>query len=317
MTQGLIVKAFNIWYRVALPGGLTADCRPRGRLQPPAGRPEEAGRRPERRSGRGDPDRSRVLLVGDRVGVTLQPDGTGVIEEVLPRRSELLRPPVANVDQVLVVFTSVEPPWNSDLLDRILVQAEREGLSAVLALNKVDLLSTKAREDAEARVAVYRSAGYPCILTSALTGEGVEALRPYLRERITVVAGQSGVGKSCLLNALRPGLTLRTGAVSTKAGRGRHTTRHVELLPLDGGWVADAPGFSRLDLSYIPGEDLAGCFPEIVREAAGCRFRGCLHVHEPGCAVRRAAGAGAIHPDRYSRYTSFLAEIRAREAPRR
>lgn len=316
MEEGLIVKAFNVWYQVMLPGGRAVNCRPRGRLRPAAaGRRRDAvGRDPGGRGG--DDDRSRALLVGDRVRFTRSSADTGVIEEVLPRRTEFLRPPLANADQVLLVFTYANPPLHLDLVDRILVQAEKEGMAAVLALNKADLIGPEALRDATDRLAVYRAAGYPCALTSALTGEGIETLRPHLRGRITVLAGQSGVGKSSLLNAMAPGLTLRTGAVGAGAGRGRHTTRHVELLPLDDGWVADAPGFSRLDLSSVAAANLAACFPEVARAAVGCRFRGCLHVREPHCAVRRAVETGAVHPDRYDRYVSFLAEIRERDALR-
>lgn len=318
MVDGLITKAFNVWYQVSLDGGRTINCRPRGRLQlAGAGSQTEArGRRGEKSTGRGRDFAvpARTLLVGDRVLVTPLPDGTGVIDEVLPRRNELVRPRVANVDQLLLVLTWVEPPMNTELVDRILVQAEREGLSSVLIMNKEDLLGPEEKRQAEDWLAVYRAAGYPCMMVSALKGRGVDAVRPFLQGKVSVVAGQSGVGKSCLLNALGLAVSLRTGAVSAKAGRGRHTTRHVELLPVGGGWVADAPGFSRMDLLSVTKEELAACFPEIARSASGCRFRGCLHVQEPDCAVRRDAAAGVIDPGRYARYLTFLDEIREREA---
>lgn len=314
MLDGVIVQALNIWYRVATPEGVLS-CRPRGRLK----RGGEAG---------------RGLLVGDRVRCLRLPDGGGRIEEVLPRRNRLIRPPVANVDQVLVVFTLHDPPLNLELVDRILVRAAHEGLAAVLALNKADLWTDGDREEAARLAALYAEAGYPCFRVSAASGEGIAALRARLGGgRVTVVAGPSGAGKSSLLNALDPRLGLRTGPVGDKAGRGRHTTRHVALLPLGGtvpgaggggpdgagpspaaapeGWVADAPGFSRVDLADLRPRDLAAAFPELAAREGGCRFQGCLHHREPGCAVTAAVAAGAIDARRHGRYLKFLEEVLA------
>lgn len=292
MLDGLIVKALNIWYHVATPEGVLA-CRPRGRLR----RGGEAG---------------QALLVGDRVRCLRLPDGSGRIEAVLPRRNRLARPPVANVDQVLLVFTLFDPPLNLELVDRILVLAAREGLSAVLALNKADLWTDGDREEAARLTALYGKPGYPCFHVSARSGEGIAALRAQLGGgRVTVLAGPSGAGKSSLLNALDAGLGLRTGALSDKAGRGRHTTRHVELLPLGSGWVADAPGFSRVDLEGLSPRDLARAFPDLAAWEGGCRFQGCLHHREPGCAVTAAVAAGAIDARRHARYVKFLEEVQA------
>lgn len=292
MLDGVIVQALNIWYRVATPEG-ALTCRPRGRLK---------------RGGEG----GRGLLVGDRVRCLRLPDGSGRIEAVLPRHNRLIRPPVANVDQVLVVFTLFDPPLNLELVDRILVRAAHEGLAAVLALNKADLWTDGDREEAARLVDLYAKAGYGCLRVSAASGEGIAALRERLGGgRVTVLAGQSGAGKSSLLNALDPRLGLRTGALGDKAGRGRHTTRHVALLPLASGWVADAPGFSRVDLTDLAPRDLAAAFPELAAREDGCRFPGCLHHREPGCAVTAAVAAGAVDARRHARYLKFLEEVLA------
>lgn len=311
-----MIKAVNVWCDVHTAAGVLS-CRPRGRLKL---RRESAG--PVPREG------AAAILVGDRVRCRRLADGTGVIDEVLPRRTVLVRPPVANVDQVLVVFTATPSGADLDLVDRILVLAADEGLAAVLALNKIDMVPAAERVPLEGVARVYRAAGYPFHLTSALTGEGVDGLAADLRGRVTVLAGRSGTGKSSLLNAVTPDLSLRTGAVSESGGWGRHTTRHVELLPLrasapggeggggPSGWVADAPGFSRVDLP-VPRERLAACFPELAALSAGCRFRGCLHEHEPDCAVIAAVRGGAVDGARYARYAAFLAEIGAQGTPRR
>lgn len=305
-----MIKAYNIWYDVDTAEGVVA-CRPRGRLQLKAGAASPGG-------GAG---RERLILVGDRVRVERQPDGTGAIIDVLPRRSQLVRPPVANVDQVLVVASCLQPPLDLEFVDRVLALVAWEGLAAIIALNKADLLAGGDRPRVEGAAAVYRRAGYPVFVTSATTGEGVAGLREALEGRITVLAGESGVGKSSLLNAIFSGLRLRTGKVSAKAGRGRHTTRHVELLPIAAGagapgWVADAPGFTRLDLTAIPAGELASCFPDLAAHGHGCRFPDCRHDEEPGCAVRQAVADGLADRGRYARYRAFLAEIRGGESRR-
>lgn len=313
LLEGIVIKAVNIWYDVHTAAGVI-HSRPLGRLKL---RREAAGV-----AGEGAGGAAPAVLVGDRVRCRRLPDGTGAIEEVLPRRTVLVRPPIANADQVLVVFTAARFGPDLDFVDRILVLAAHEGLDAVLVLNKIDLVPADDRARMEDVARVYSAAGYPFHLTSALTGVGVAALVPHLHGRVTVLAGRSGVGKSSLLNAVAPGLSLRTGAVSRRGDRGHHTTRHVELLPLPcpeggaAGWVADAPGFSRLDLAAIPQEELAACFPELADCSERCRFRGCLHEREPGCAVAAAVRDGTVDAGRYARYTAFLAEVRGRDSRR-
>lgn len=283
MTDGLIVKAWSDWYDVAT-GAARLRCQPRGRLK------------------------GRDLSVGDRVRVTFRDDREGVIEEVEPRRNRLHRPPVANVDAVAVVSAWTAPPWSPELVDRILVHAAREDCDAVLVVNKVDLMED-ASEVLEG-LAPYRAAGYPVLLTSAVTGAGLDLLRERIAGRLVVLAGQSGTGKSRLLSALAPGHDLRSAGLSERLGHGRHTTRHAELLPVGAGWVADTPGFSRLDLNGIAPVELGRHFPEIAARAPDCRFRTCLHHGEPGCAVR-----GTVEAGRYARYLRLLQECERRPHP--
>ncbi|MBX6351022.1 MAG: ribosome small subunit-dependent GTPase A [Clostridia bacterium] len=265
-------------------------CRPRGRL---------------RRTG---------VKVGDRVAFRPLPRGEGAIEAVLPRRNELARPPVANVERVVVVMAWREPDFQPELLDRILVQAHAAGIRAVVVVTKLDLARDALdRAAAEAARAVYEGAGYEAHLVSAMTGEGLAPLAARLREPgVQVLAGPSGSGKSFLLSRVEPGLSLRSGEVSRRTGRGRHTTVHARLLPIGAGWVADTPGFSRVALPAMASGELGAAFPELAVRAAGCRFRDCLHRKEPGCAVREAVARGEVDRGRYERYVQFLAELEAR-----
>jgi ribosome biogenesis GTPase len=237
------------------------------------------------------------------------------VDELLPRSSELVRPPVANVNVAVLVFSVVEPDLNTQLLDKFLVHAENAGIPPLIVLSKTDALADRPdsgliRERVEEVRRLYDSIGYETLTTSARLGEGIEPLRERLRGSVAVVAGQSGVGKSSLLNRIVPGLTLETSEISRKLGRGRHTTRHVELVPLPGGgWIADTPGFSQLDFGELGVSDLGRCFREFRALAGGCRFRGCTHVREPGCAVREAKERGEIAESRYAHYVDFLAEM--------
>lgn len=298
LRTGIVTKAQTNLYEVRLDDGEVCLCALRGRLR------REVGE----------------VLTGDRVEVALQPGGAA-IERVLPRRNRLVRPPIANVDRVLLVQSLQHPDPVPILMDRVLVQAEALELSVVLCLTKLDLVvdapDRPLPEPLARLVEGYRLAGYPVHLVAAPKGWGLEGVADALREGVTVLAGPSGVGKSTLLNALQPGLRLATGEISRKLGRGRHTTRSVQLLPLAlGGWVADTPGFSRLDLPDLEPEELGDLWPEIRREAPDCRFRGCLHRSEPGCAVRAARDQGRIAPWRYQNYLVLLAEVEERLAER-
>lgn len=249
------------------------------------------------------------VLVGERVVFCPTGPAEGVITALEPRARRLLRPPVANVDKALVVFAVRTPPPNLTLLNRILVQAEAAGVVPVVCLNKIDLASSS--QEVEELLAPYVLAGYPVHAVSSKQGINIEAVRSELKGAITVVAGQSGVGKSSMINAVQPGLALTTGEVSTRTHRGRHTTRRVELLALaGGGWVADTPGFNVLDLPDVEPDELVYLFPELGAAAAACRFPGCRHEQEPGCAVREAVKAGQAAESRYASYLEMARELR-------
>ncbi|HEX6510624.1 MAG TPA: ribosome small subunit-dependent GTPase A [Chloroflexota bacterium] len=269
---------------------------------------------------RGERTATTAVVIGDRVRVQERKDSTGVIEEILPRRNELVRGMVgggrfldviaANLDLMVAVHSLKEPDFNPARLDRFVLIAEAAEIPAVVCLNKTDLSS---REAAEAAAAPYRDAGYPVILTSATTGQGIEELRDVLAGKVSVVVGPSGVGKSTLLNAIQPGLRLRTAAISESTGKGRHTTTTAELLPLaGGGWVADTPGLRELAIRDVELEDVAWLFPEFRAFAPECRFSDCTHREEADCAVRAAVSTRTISPGRYRSYRRVYDDIEER-----
>lgn len=247
------------------------------------------------------------VLTGDRVVITVLGAGTGIVERVLPRRTELERPPIANVDTVLIVFSCDCPEPSLVLLDRLLVLASCYDLRPCIVLNKCDLDPAPRAVDI---IDYYPRAGYKLILTSAVNGEGIDEVVKEVEDSISVLAGPSGVGKSSLLNAVFPDRYLPTQEISEKTGRGRHTTRHVELFSLEnGGWIADTPGFSVMDLPRMKREDLARHFIEFEPLAAYCRFADCLHHQEENCAVKESVSRGEIAQFRYQNYCSFLGEV--------
>ncbi|PIC58831.1 ribosome small subunit-dependent GTPase A [Sporosarcina sp. P12(2017)] len=252
-------------------------------------------------------------LVGDFV--TYVPDGANdaTITDVHQRKSELVRPPIANVDQVLLVFSVVEPNMSLRLLDRFLTVIESHQLEPILYISKEDIADPKILEENEKNLAYYQRIGYTVLRNVENKHSLLETLRPYFSGKTTVLAGQSGVGKSTLLNTILPELQLKTGVISDALGRGKHTTRHVELLEVAGGLVADTPGFSSLDFEHIEKEELRDYFVEISEAGAGCKFRGCLHVKEPGCAVKAQVEEGRISEGRYKNYLLFLQEIMDRK----
>lgn len=283
MQEGLITKGYGGFYFVRS-GEALCQCRGRGHL-----------RRTE-----------HSLLVGDRVLFSPLENGSGVIESVLPRQSVLGRPPVANVDQALLVVSLAHPEPDCILLDRLLVLCEAEQLEIVICLNKIDLVPEEYVSDL---AAVYQGAGYQVVFTSALQGVGIATLREKVGDKISVMAGPSGAGKSTLINALEPGLSLRTGEISTKLKRGKHTTRHVELLPVADGLIADTPGFSNLVLPAMKRTELGCYFPEFAKLSEQCRFLDCLHDREPDCAVKTALQEGLISRCRYHNYLALLSEV--------
>ncbi|NNV05065.1 ribosome small subunit-dependent GTPase A [Geobacillus sp. C56-T2] len=290
MAEGQIMKALSGFYYV-LSEGRVFQCRGRGVFRKQKVTP----------------------LVGDRVIFQATSETEGYILEIAERQNELVRPPIANVEQAILVFSAVQPDFSAKLLDRFLVLVESKNITPIIVISKTDLLDGETKETIARYVRDYRRIGYEVIETSAVTKGGLDELAARLRGRVSVVAGQSGVGKSSLLNALRPDLRLKTGDISSHLGRGRHTTRHVELLEVAGGLVADTPGFSALEFDHLTLDELPHYFPEFRVYGADCKFRGCLHVAEPKCAVREAAAAGDIAPYRYDHYLSFVAEMKERK----
>ncbi|AGL02233.1 ribosome small subunit-dependent GTPase A [Desulfoscipio gibsoniae] len=287
--DGVIIKAYGGFYFVRV-GDQVLNCAIRGKIRRQRGQ----------------------VLVGDRVRIKQINDTDGVVEDILPRSTELVRPPVANVEQSVIIFAINNPEPNPSLLDRFLVQSLASRITPLICFNKNDLVGDTEPDI----VKQYKKTGYAVFWVSAKTGSHIDELREVLTDRITVFAGPSGVGKSSLLNALQPGLVLKTGDISTKLKRGKHTTRHVELIPLaGGGLVADTPGFSSMHLPPMLREELAGYFIEFAVYEGQCKFVGCLHHREPGCAVKDAVDRGRISALRYRHYLDFLTEVM--EAERR
>lgn len=250
------------------------------------------------------------VMVGDRVAVRRGVRSGGVVEKVYPRRNSLIRPPVANVDRIVAVLAVKNPDPSLSFLDRLLISAGHLDIEPVICVNKTDLAAAGSPD----LTGCYAAAGYRVVKTSATGGDGLESLRAILSEGLSVFTGASGVGKSSLLNAVQPGLSLKTGEIGQKIKRGKHTTRHVELLPLEGGgMVADTPGFSTIFLPEMEKEELCRYYPEMEKYLAGCRFRGCLHSSEPDCAVKEAVSKKEIDVGRYRRYIEILEEITERE----
>ena len=285
LEEGRVIKAYNSFFYVQTNTELVS-CKLRGKFKKTR--------------------KSQGVVPGDKVLIGRLPDGTGVVEEQLPRESLLRRPAVANVTQVILTFAAAQPDLHPLLLNRFLVLAEWSGLhNIIICVNKADLYEG----DMAAFLSLYEHAGYKVLRVSAREKQGMEELRQVLAGETTVFAGPSGVGKSSLLNVIDESLELATGHVSDKIKRGRHTTRVAELLPYEGGFIVDTPGFSAMELGEIPLEDLAHYFPEFRPYLGKCRFAPCSHTHEPDCGIKEALAAGEISQERYDAYLTIYKEI--------
>lgn len=249
-------------------------------------------------------------LIGDNVEIEIldEAEHTGTISQIKKRESELIRPAVANVDQAMVIFAAASPNPSLPLLDRFLWMMEQEGIETGIVFNKVDLLEEKERE---AIRAVYEPTGYPLFFTSVKTKEGLEEIRKFLKNKTTTVAGPSGVGKSSLINACQSFVTMETGELSRKLERGKHTTRHLELIFVEENtYIVDTPGFSSLYLPEEEKEQVKEYFREFATYAEKCRFPDCMHIKEPDCGVKQAVADGKIHKSRYESYQSIFEEVK-------
>lgn len=298
IVQGLVTRSQSGFYTVRIEAGRSILCTLPGRFK--------QGRRTVK----------SPVVVGDHLDIRILSAEEGVIERILPRRNELARAAAggidlkqvlaANLDLVILAMALREPPLNRARLDRFLIAAEQQAISPVICITKLDL---GTREEVDQVLRPYRDIGYPAVTTSERSGEGLDQLRALLTNRISVVIGASGVGKSSLLNALQPGLQLKFAAISAATGKGRHTTTTADLIPLDfGGYLADTPGIRELAPWDLSAEELPELFPEMRPYLGACRFGRCTHLHEPGCAVRRALEEGLIDADRYHSYVKIRTE---------
>ena len=249
-------------------------------------------------------------LVGDDVEIEVlnEEEKLGNIVKILPRRSELIRPAVANIDQALVIFAAREPKPNLSLLDRFLVIMEKQDVPVIICFNKQDLCD---EEEVGRLKEIYEACGYPVVLASAKQGEGIEAIKSRLRGKTTTVAGPSGVGKSSLTNLLQNEVQMETGEISKKLGRGRHTTRHSQIIQIEEDtWLYDTPGFTSFYVEEIEKEELRFYFREFSKYEGTCRFQGCTHTHEPGCMVKNALEEGKISKERYENYLELYGELK-------
>ena len=284
--EGIIFKAMSGFYYVDC-GGVTVTCRARGKFRHEKIHP----------------------LVGDRVSITALGDGTGAVDAILPRKNQFQRPAVANIDLLVVIASGAVPVTDPFLIDRVTAMAERRGCESIICFNKWDL------EQPQDLYETYRKAGFSTLRVSAETGEGISELSDLIAGKVCAFTGNSGVGKSSILNALEPDFQLQVGDVSEKLGRGRHTTRHVELFRLkNGAVVADTPGFSSFEeedgAGGCPPEELQYAFREFAPYLDQCRFVGCAHVKEKGCAVLAAVERGEISRSRHDSYVRLYRQVR-------
>lgn len=287
MHEGLIVKGIGGFYYVKA-GSKVYECKPRGIFR-----------------------KNEILpTVGDRaeINITDESKQTGIIEKILPRKNSLIRPPVSNIDQIIIVIAVKSPGPDFMLVDKLIIKAEEIGTKPVICINKMDLCP-----DGFEQIKCYERAGYETLYISAVKGIRIDKLKEKMKGKISILAGPSGVGKSTIINALDINVSAKTGDVSDKIERGKHTTRHVELFGINGGgYIADTPGFSALGIGIIS-DKLQNFYPEFQEYINDCRFTGCTHISEPDCGVKKALNDTKIDAGRYERYIELYKTIKESE----
>lgn len=286
--QGKIIKGIAGFYYIHAENGQVYECKAKGAFRKQKIKP----------------------LVGDmvRIAVLDEAEHLGNVEEILPRKNELIRPAVANIDMALVIFAAAKPEPNFNLLDRFLCMMEFQNVPVTICFNKTDLVDEEKIEEYRK---IYEPAGYRLMSTCTRTGEGVDAVKALLHGKTTTVAGPSGVGKSSLINALQSDVQMQTGVISDKIDRGKHTTRHSEIVPvMEDSYIMDTPGFSSMDVPGFEKEDLWTCFPEFREYEPYCKFQGCSHINEPNCGVKEALAEGKISSVRYENYKLLYEELK-------
>ena len=286
--QGKIIKGIAGFYYIYAEDGNVYECKAKGIFRKDNFKP----------------------LVGDNVEITVlnEEEKEGSVTSILPRRNSLIRPAVANVDQALLIFAMENPKPNFLLLDRFLIMMEQQEIPVVICFNKKDV---GEKEEMEKLYEIYTGCGYRVVLSSTYEGEGMDEIREILKGKTTVVAGPSGVGKSSITNCMQGEVQMETGEISKKLKRGKHTTRHSQVIPVEKNtFLVDTPGFSSLYLTDMKEEELRDYFPEFVMYEPQCRFQGCMHIHEPGCAVKEALSEGEISQQRYDNYLALYEELK-------
>ena len=286
--QGKIIKGIAGFYYIYAEDGNIYECKAKGIFRKDNFKP----------------------LVGDNVEITVlnEEEKEGSVTSILPRRNSLIRPAVANVDQAFLIFAMENPKPNFLLLDRFLIMMEQQEIPAVICFNKKDV---GEKEEMEKLYEIYTGCGYRVVLSSTYEGEGMDEIHEILKGKTTVVAGPSGVGKSSITNCMQGEVQMETGEISKKLKRGKHTTRHSQVIPVEKNtFLVDTPGFSSLYLTDMKEEELRDYFPEFVMYEPQCRFQGCMHIHEPGCAVKKALSEGKISQQRYDNYLALYEDLK-------
>ena len=286
--QGKIIKGIAGFYYIYAEDGNIYECKAKGIFRKDNFKP----------------------LVGDNVEITVlnEEEKEGSVTSILPRRNSLIRPAVANVDQAFLIFAMENPKPNFLPLDRFLIMMEQQGIPVVICFNKKDV---GEKEEMEKLYEIYTGCGYRVVLSSTYEGEGMDEIHEILKGKTTVVAGPSGVGKSSITNCMQGEVQMETGEISKKLKRGKHTTRHSQVIPVEKNtFLVDTPGFSSLYLTDMKEEELRDYFPEFVMYEPQCRFQGCMHIHEPGCAVKKALSEGKISQQRYDNYLALYEELK-------